>query len=552
MKSLTGEYIGETWIKNRFVMAPMISNLADPSGLTNNNHISYLEERALGGFGLIITEYSYVFMDSAKGSRNEMVIGVSDHIPKLKRLTESIHRHQSKIFLQIVHAGGKALSPNNERIIAPSAVDYMGHKPAEMAEEDMEQVRKAFESAARIARTANFDGIEIHGAHGYLIQEFLSPALNTRSDRYGGSFQKRLTFPQEIIDLVRESSAIPVGIRLSLYEDDSDGYDASYGLRVAESLRNIDYVHFSAGRFAPPGSSASFYSNEMHILKKLPRKPKVKTMIVGSMTTPESIEEALKTVDFVALGRPALADPFFPSKVFTGNREIRPCIRCNQACRDLSYGEVRCTVNTSTGFELTRRRFTGLKGEITIAGGGISGLEAALKARESGLKVTIYEREGAIGGDLRKITDPFKKKEFDRLLTYYEKEIKRLGIEVCLSTEANRADIFAIPPVNYKDLPEIAELSIDSNIYKHQDQALALADQCTVIMSERSLDSMDRNRQVAYRKIAESKGIKFVRDPDMEFNVKNYTKNQHDIKSAMEQGLSKLEYYIISNLPELS
>ena len=118
MKSLTGEYIGETWIKNRFVMAPMISNLADPSGLTNNNHISYLEERALGGFGLIITEYSYVFMDSAKGSRNEMVIGVSDHIPKLKRLTESIHRHQSKIFLQIVHAGGKALSPNNERIIA--------------------------------------------------------------------------------------------------------------------------------------------------------------------------------------------------------------------------------------------------------------------------------------------------------------------------------------------------------------------------------------------------------------------------------------------------
>jgi hypothetical protein len=257
-------------------------------------------------------------------------------------------------------------------------------------------------------------------------------------------------------------------------------------------------------------------------------------------------------VDFVALGRPALADPFFPSKVFTGNREIRPCIRCNQACRDLSYGEVRCTVNTSTGFELTRRRFTGLKGEITIAGGGISGLEAALKARESGLKVTIYEKEGEIGGDLRKITDPFKKKEFDRLLTYYEKEIKRLGIEVCLSTEAERADIFAIPPVNYKDLPEIAELSIDSNIYKHQDQALALADQCTVIMSERSLDSMDRNRQVAYRKIAESKGIKFVKDLDIEFNVKNYTKNQHDIKSAMEQGLSKLEYYIISNLPDLS
>ena len=552
MKSLTGEYIGETWVKNRFVMAPMISNLADPSGVTNDTHISYLEERALGGFGLIITEYSYVFMDSARGSRNEMVIGVSDHIPKLKRLTESIHRHQSKVFLQIVHAGGKALSPNNERIIAPSAVDYMGHKPAAMVEEDMEQVRKAFESAARIARLANFDGIEIHGAHGYLVQEFISPALNMRSDRYGGSFERRLTFPQEIINLVRESSGIPVGIRLSLYEDDPDGYDAAYGLKVAESLGNIDYVHFSAGRFAPPGSSASFYSDEMHILKKLPRKAKVKTMIVGSMTNPESIEEALQTVDFVALGRPALADPFFPSKVFNGNRAIRPCIRCNQACRDLSYGEVRCTVNTSTGFELTRRRFTGLRGEITIAGGGISGLEAALKAKESGLKVTIYEKEEKIGGDLRKITDPFKKKEFDRLLAFYENEIKRLKIDVQLSTEGKGADIFAIPPVHYEDLPQISELSIDSNIYKHQDQALTLADQCHIIMSERSLDSMDRNRQIAYRKIAESKGIKFVNDLKIDFNLRNYTKNQHDIKSAMEQGISKLEYYIINNLPELS
>ncbi len=552
MKSLTGEYIGETWIKNRFVMAPMISNLADPSGVTNDNHISYLEERALGGFGLIITEYSYVFMDSAKGSRNEMVIGVSDHIPKLKRLTESIHRHQSKVFLQIVHAGGKALSPNNERIIAPSAVDYMGHKPSEMTEEDMEQVRKAFESAARIARIANFDGIEIHGAHGYLIQEFLSPALNMRSDRYGGSFERSLTFPQEIVNLTRDSSGIPVGIRLSLYEDDPDGYDASYGLKIAESLENIDYVHFSAGRFAPPGSSASFYSDEKHILKKLPRRPKIKTMIVGSMTTPESVEEALRTVDFVALGRPALADPFFPSKMLNGNRAIRPCIRCNQACRDLSYGEVRCTVNTRTGFELTMRQFTGLRGEITIAGGGISGLEAALKARESGLKVTIYEKEANIGGDLKKITDPFKKIEFDRLLTYYEKEIKRLGIDLRLSTEAKKADIFAIPQVNYKDLPDSAEIVMDSNIYKHQDQALTMADHCKIIMTERSLDSIDRNRQVAYRKIAESKGIKFVKELSLDFNVKNYTRNQYDIKSAMEQGISKLESFIIGNLPELS
>ncbi|MHB8545032.1 MAG: oxidoreductase, partial [Leptospirales bacterium] len=470
MKSLTGEYIGNVWVKNRIAMAPMISNLANPDGMTNNNHIAYLEERAKGGFGLIITEYSYVLMETAKGSRNEMVIGVSDHIPKLKRLTESVHKHQSRIFVQIVHAGGKALSNDGGRIIAPSSLDYLGHIPSEMSEDDMEHTRKAFEAASRVSRLSNFDGIEIHGAHGYLIQEFLSPALNKRNDKYGGTFEKRLTFPQEIIDIAKESSGLPVGIRLSLYEDDPDGYDAQYGLRISESLKNLDYVHYSAGRFAPPGSSASFYSDEMHILKRLPRKPRIKSMIVGSITSPESIEEALKTVDFVALGRAALADPFIPMKLENGKVTIRPCIRCNQACRDLSYGEVRCTVNPYTGYENSRIVFTGLKGEITIAGGGVAGMEAALRARETGLKPIIYEKGEELGGDLAMVKDPFKKPEFTRLLDYYLHEIRRLGIEVILSTENMNPHILAIPPVIYPDLPDSGDISVDSNIYKHHDQ----------------------------------------------------------------------------------
>ncbi|EQD67726.1 NADH:flavin oxidoreductase/NADH oxidase, partial [mine drainage metagenome] len=253
--------------------------------------------------------------------------------------------HDSKVFVQIVHAGGKALQEREERIIAPSSISYSGHIPAEMTEDDIESVRKAFEDASRVARLSNFDGIEIHGAHGYLIQEFLSPSLNKRTDRYGGTFERMLSFPQEIIDTVKDTTGLPVGIRLSLYEDDPDGYDPEYGLKVSEALKHLDYVHFSAGRFSPPGSSASFYSDELHILKKLPRRPRIKTMIVGSITKPESIETALESVDFVAMGRPALADAFLPFKLFNGDRPIKPCIRCNQACRDLSYGEVRCTVN---------------------------------------------------------------------------------------------------------------------------------------------------------------------------------------------------------------
>lgn len=552
MKSLTGEYIGNVWVKNRIAMAPMISNLANPDGMTNNNHIAYLEERAKGGFGLIITEYSYVLMETAKGSRNEMVIGVSDHIPKLKRLTESIHKHQSRIFVQIVHAGGKALPNDGGRIIAPSPLDYLGHIPSEMSEEDMERTRKAFEAASRVSRLSNFDGVEIHGAHGYLIQEFLSPALNKRNDKYGGTFEKRLAFPQEIIDIAKESSGLPVGIRLSLYEDDPDGYDAQYGLKVSESLRNLDYVHYSAGRFAPPGSSASFYSDEMHILKRLPRKPGIKTMIVGSITSPESIEEALKIVDFVALGRAALADPFIPMKLENGKVPLRPCIRCNQACRDLSYGEVRCTVNPYTGYENSRIIFTGLKGEITIAGGGVAGMEAALRARETGLKPIIYEKGELLGGDLAMVKDPFKKSEFTRLLDYYLHEIKRFGIDVVLSTESRSPHILAIPPVIYPDLPDSGDISVDSNIYKHHDQMLMIAEHNRVEASERSLNSLDRNRQIAFRKMAEKKGVVFVSDLDRDFDVRNFAANQYDLKSAMELGISRVESYIRFNLPDLS
>ncbi|MHB8360466.1 MAG: oxidoreductase [Thermoplasmataceae archaeon] len=552
MKAFTGEFIAETWIKNRLVMAPMISNLADPSGLTSDNHISYLEERAKGGFGLIITEYSYISTDSSKGSRNEMTIGNMDHIPKLRRLTESIHKHDSKVFIQIVHAGGKALQEKGERIIAPSPINYSGHVPAEMTEDDIESVRMAFENAAKVAKFSNFDGIEIHGAHGYLVQEFLSPSLNKRKDRYGGTFERMLSFPQEIIDSVKDISGLPVGIRLSLYEDDPDGYGPEYGLKISETLKNLDYVHFSAGRFAPPGSSASFYSDEMHIFRKLPRKPKIKTMVVGSITKPESIEAALESVDFVAMGRPALSDAFLPLKLFKGDRPIKPCIRCNQACRDLSYGEVRCTVNVYTGYERNRQVIKGLKGEITIAGAGPAGLEAALMARETGLKVVLYEKEDKIGGALTKAIDPFKKIQFDRLLNYYSEELRRTGIQIVLSTALSNPNILAVPRIEYPDLPNSGDITIDSNIFKHHDQALEIARKNKVAMSERSLDSLDRHRQIVYRNLAEKAGIIFLDHKGKTFDVSNYEVRQYDLKSAIESGISKVETYIQYNLSDFS
>ena len=543
MRSNQTGHIGSLEIKNRIAMAPMISNLANPDGTTNETHLSYLEERAKGGAGLIITEYTYINDLNSRGSRNELGAFSSTQIPKLRRIPESLHKYGAKTFMQIVHAGGKALQDENrKKPMAPSPVDYLGRIPSEMSGGDIEEVVKDFEKAALIAYNSRFDGIEIHGAHGYLIHEFISPNLNFRQDRYGGSFEKRLVVPQMIIDAVKEVKDIPVGIRLSLYEDDPNGFDPSYGLKVAESLRGIDYVHFSAGNFNPPGSSASFYTQEAHVFSKLPRKPKITSMIVGSLVNAQSIEKALEVCDFVSVGRGMLADPSFALKVMKSPSLLRPCIRCNQGCRDLSYGEVRCTVNPSVGYEYRRtERYTG---EIAIIGAGIQGLEAALFAAKSGLTVTLYESSEAIGGQLNKITDEYKKKAINPLLSYYSNALEKIGVDLILNSKYTGTGIYCLPPVRYPDIPEDADL-VESNIYAHHDTFLSLAGTRKLKVGTRSLTSLDRARKSEYMQIAASRGIEFVESGDFSFSL--IVKDQYDILQAMNAGRTKVSMYIAEN-----
>lgn len=537
--------IGRLAIRNRMVMAPMISNLCDPDGLTNENHISYLEERAKGGAGLIITEYAYINSRNSKGSRNQMGFYNDDFTPKFRRLTERIHRQGAHVFAQLVHAGGKALyAEGGLRPFAPSAVDYMGTTPSEMSLDDIESVISDFVRAAKLARGSNFDGVELHGAHGYLIQEFLSPALNRREDGYGGSLQGRLRFAQEIVDAIRAEVDIALGIRLSLYEDDPDGYGPDYGISVAESLKSVDYVHFSAGRFAPPGSSISFYGNRTHIAARLPKKPAVKTIVVGSVTSAEDAAVVLEKADFVAVGRAMLADPFFSGKVIAGLVVPRPCIRCNQACRDITYGEVRCTVNPSTGLEAVRHPERKAAGKLDIAGAGVKGMEAAICAARAGLEVTIHDVRDDIGGQLLDITDEAKKREFGKLIDYYRQELKLLGVKIILGSRFSGSGLYCLPDRKYDPLPRGRSITVDTSIYQHHDEILAIAGETEITVSERSLRSLDRVRAMAYRKIAESKGVVFTGRSDLKFDVVMHEARQYDILAAMVSGREAAERYI--------
>ena len=540
MKAFEPGFIGDLEIKNRIVMAPMISNLANSDGSSNDNLVRYLEERAKGGTGLIITEYTYIDNLNSRGSRNELGAYSPSLIPKLRRITEAIHPYGAKVFMQLVHAGGKALQEENSRPpMAPSSVDYMGRRPEEMSEDDIEGVIRSFEKAAQVAKSSKFDGIEIHGAHGYLIHQFLSPTLNIRNDRYGGTFERRLTFPQEVIDSVRSVTDFPVGIRLSLYEDDPNGWDEDYGLKVVDSLKNLDYVHFSAGNFYPPGSSASFYSPETHILPRLKRKPGIKTMLVGSVISQEGVERVLSSCDFVSVGRGHLADPYFSYKLRSNPEVLRPCIRCNQACRDLSVGEVRCTVNPNLGYE--GRIEMKLKGDIVIKGAGVQGLEASVYAAKRGLRVTIYEIEEEIGGQLRKIYDPYKRAAFSPLLKYYSNALKHYDIQVVTGQSYGEKAIECLPPVTYREPPEDGE-SFESNVYANQDWFLKAAERKKILVGKESLNSLDRGRKMGYISLAKSKGIEFIEDGDFDFRL--MVNDQYDILQAMRLGIGKVKQFI--------
>ena len=543
--------IGNVRLRNRIAMAPMISNLANPDGLTNENHIAYLEERAKGGAGLIITEYTYIDAMNSRGSRNESGVYNTDFIPKFRRLTERIHMHGAKVFLQLVHAGGKAtLDTNSWTPMAPSSVSYNGYSPRQMSLEDIASVEDSFVRAAKFARNANFDGIELHGAHGYLLQEFLSPGLNHRSDRYGGSLENRSRLAQEVIDSIRAEVDIALGIRLSLYEDDPDGYGPDYGLKIAESLTSLDYVHFSAGRIAPPGSSASFYGPKTHILDMLPRKPGIPTMVVGSVTDLDDVRKVLEKVDFVSIGRAMLADPNFADKVMADHSTIRPCIRCNQGCRDLGYGEVRCTVNPATGLEAVYPPLAKMKGDIAIVGAGVKGLEAAILAAKSGMKVTLYEKRDRVGGQLLDIKEKNMAYEFSALIRYYENILSRLGIAVELGSSYSGDGLYCLPDRVYPEISGGHRIIIDSNIYRYHDDALRLAADHEVIMTERSISSLDRTRVLSYRKISEAAGVMLVPAIEEKPDVNIIERNQYDLREAMVSGRESFRKYAARNLAD--
>lgn len=457
--------IGSLDLKNRIVMSPMGVNLAQPNGEANEHIIRYYEERAAGGVGLIITEIGRVDDTYGVGLANQIAATKIEHISHLERLTSRVHSYGTKILFQLHHPGRETHGSliGGRQIIAPSALmcQVTQEMPREMTTEECEAMVKSFVTSAVIAKNAGFDGVEIHCAHGYLLNEFLSPYTNKRTDKYGGSFDNRIRILEEIICSIRFMCGpdYAISVRLSADEFLEGGLKIEDTIKIARVCESIgaDAINVSCGTYETgattiePGSYPQGWKK--HLAAAIRKNVKIPVIAVNNIKEPSVAEQLLEegVCDFVSLGRAHLADPQWANKAKTGREdEINRCIGCLRCFEALSNGRhICCTVNPRCGREVEFSRYetNGNEQPVAVIGGGPAGMEAALVLKKRGFAPVIFEKSAQLGGQLNDAERPILKDKVSAYKNALICRVEKAGIEVRLNTEATVEMVKKIAPV---------------------------------------------------------------------------------------------------------
>ncbi len=447
--------IEDVQIPNRAVMPAMGTGYGSQGGNVTEQLRAYLRKRAEGGVGLIITEVCAVH-PSGKGFQSELGVYDDSFLPGLETLAKTVKEAGSVVALQLHHAGRETFPQViGQQPVAPSPIPSraMGQVPKELSHKEITELIASYGSAAKRARQAGFDAVEIHGAHGYLINQFLSPYSNHREDEYGGDAQGRFRLALEIVQEIKNEAGrdFPVIFRFSSTEFIKDGYDLDYILPLLPLLEStgVDAFHVSCGIIDSPGNPTCpgmHHATAINVDRAAMVKERVgvPVIVVGKIHDPLLAEKIISEgkADMVAFGRQHLADPLFLRKAEEGKHDdIRVCLSCNQGCIErlaIEAKPVTCVINPQCGEEWKERKGTARRGPFLVVGAGPAGLQASMTLSEAGAEVKIVEREKSPGGQLRAASRPAGKEPLAEWVSWAMRQLEAMGTRVDLSVEAGK------------------------------------------------------------------------------------------------------------------
>ena len=450
-------------LSNRLVVAPMVVNYCNPDGTATEKWMTYLEARAKGGFGLIITE-DFAVDPRGKGFSRIPGLWNDSQVEGHAELTRRIHQHGAKVMAQIYHAGRQTCHfVTGELPLAPSPIPCprLQELPLELKIPEIEEIVEKFGDTALRAKKAGFDGVEIHGAHGYLISGFMSAYSNKRTDKYGGNLMNRLRFPLEIIANIRAKVGreFIVGFRISGDEFVPGGRsieDTKYVASVLEE-NSIDVLHITAGVYASNerimGDSMTNHGMIADLAAEVKKMVSIPVITVNRINDPFVAEVVLRSgkADLVSMARGSLSDPELPNKAAAGRfDDITYCIACMQGClaEVVQDKPVRCIVNPEVGreAEFAAKRANAKKKKVLVIGGGPAGMEAAVSAAKTGHEVSLYEKKNKLGGQFYLAAVPPGKGEITSFISALQNQLTSLKVDVHLNAEVTPEMVMSQKP----------------------------------------------------------------------------------------------------------
>ena len=455
--------IGPITMPNRLCFSAHATNFAEDN-LPSERQAYYYTERAKGGVGWIVIG-GFICHESSNWSGGFTLVSNENAVAGYRKITSMVHEYGTKIFTQIDHYGGAVPHPRTYKgpLLAPSGIPdaLEGETPKSIEEEEMEDIIQAAVKAVRVAKESRFDGVEVISAQGFsLVQQFMTPRFNRRTDEYGGSLENRLRFPLRLFERVRkEAGDLCVGIKIVGDEFVEGGLGVEEIKEICQRISatgNIDYIHVCTGvtnnqglivpEMSYPAGFAAYLAAGVREVVDIP------VVAIKRINDPILAEKILADgqADVIAMARALISDPELPNKAKEGRLEdIRQCTGVNQECvgRMMRGNLLSCIQNPATGEEKrwgigTVKPATRTK-KVIIVGGGAGGMKVAEIAAERGHEVHLYEKQNDLGGQILSIIKVASRREFESIIRYLRIRIQKLGVKVHLGQELTADKILA-------------------------------------------------------------------------------------------------------------